>query len=778
MHTREDKGLFQTDSGNREEINIKALLLKYLQYWYWFVGSVILCFTAAFIHQRYNTLIQYHINSTLLIKDEQNGSDLLGGTAGLGVFNNSKKIENEIVILKSKSLMHRVLSELSLHTTYYIEGRIRDMEVYKDDIPIELIFSSYDSLAFGKSVKIRATDKNTFDLIEESGGEKSISTHKFGQEIKTAYATFTAVSSAATPPSQTYIIRFHDLRQLAESYSRKLMIQPVNDNTSILNVSLVDAVSQRGIDIIDKLVEVYNQEGIEDKNQMAVNSLQFLDERLSYLSEELSDVEKNVEQYKQRNNLTDVSSNAQLYLQKASEYNEQLEGYELQIDILNSIEAYLQKDDMQLVPSSLNIQDPTLNSLIAKFNELQQERQRMLRTIQPESSLILNIDDQLANLRVNIMENLSNIKNGLIITRDNLQASSSRFESRIQKVPSIERELLEINRQQSIKQQIYLYLLQKREESALALASATPNTRIIDRAVAYPIYPNKANIYLASILLGLFLPFAFQYIKEMLDDKVQELKDVQKITATPVLGEISHSKLKDTLVVTKKSYTPTAELFRLIRANLQFATIGKENKVILITSSISGEGKTFFSINLGASLALAGKRVVVVNFDLRKPTPNQNIGLTNYLVNENFSVDNITVSHPSIPGLAMIGSGLLPPNPAELIMSENVARLIAELKVRFDYVLIDSSPVGQVADPYALAPLIDSCIYIVRCKHTQKSQLEIIDDIYRNQKFKHPMIVLNDTKKDNSYGYGYSYEKMNGNEVKSKKRKASSSKGR
>src|SRR5690606_28688291 len=315
------------------------------------------------------------------------------------------------------------------------------------------------------------------------------------------------------------------------------------------------------------------KETIEDKNQVELSTIEFLDERIAFLSTELSDVEKDVEQYKRQNQVTDVGSNAQIYLQTASEYNKELGDFELQLDIINSLEEYVSQVELKLVPSSLNIPDPTLNGLIGKFNELQLERQRMLRTIQPSSSLILNMDDQLSNLKVNIRENLRNIKSGLIITRDNLQSNSSQFQSKIRQVPSIERELLEINRQQSIKQEIYLFLLQRREEAGLTLSATAAHSRIIDAATAgdFPLNANKTSIYLASILFGLLIPFSFIYLKDILNDKVTDRKEVERITNIPILGEIFRGHSKKTLQITEGNNSVIAETFRLVRANLHFA---------------------------------------------------------------------------------------------------------------------------------------------------------------------------------------------------------------
>ncbi len=726
----------------------------------------------AFLYLRYATP-QYTIKSKLLIRDDKKGADLGDASAfsDLDVFKSTKNVDNEIEVLNAVSLMERVLTELSLQTSYFKQGTVHDVEIYGPAVPLKVIVGKLHPSASGKTLILQIKDNNSFELEEEDDKGKSIITsHKFGQEIQKPYGVFTVVAAAASfSPTNAgkVIVHFNDLTKLAKNYSSRLSIEPVNKNASVLWISLTEPVQEKGKDIINKLVEVYNKEAVEDKNQVASNTIQFIDERLKFLTAELSDVEKNVEQYKRKNELTDVSSEAQLYVERASEYNKQLAEYEIQLDILNSIQKYLQENGQQyqLVPSTLSIHDPTLLGLIGKFNELQLERERMLRTTQPTNLLIQNINDQLANLRVNILENLQNIKKGLVITQSNLKASMASFDSRIQQVPSIERELLEIQRQQGIKQGLYLYLLQKREESAVSLAAAVSNSRVLDGAMAgdQPVAPKKSLIYLAALLLGLGVPFACIYVKDLLNDKVQEKKEVEQATATPILGELAHNDTGSTLVVEEDNRSPIVEMFRLVRTNLQFTTAGKENKVILVTSSMSGEGKTFFSINLGASLVLTGKKVVVLGFDLRRPRLLQELGLppgpgiTNYLISDDTTVADIVKPLQAVPGLFVVSAGPIPPNPAELMMSPKVGQLLAELKEAYDFIIIDTAPVGQVTDAFTLAPYIDSSIYIVRYGYTFRSQLEIIHDIYKHQKLKHPLLVLNDAKQGSSYGYGYSY---------------------
>ena len=758
-----------------EEIDIKAILKKYLRLWYLFAAGVIICLGIAFSYLRYSTP-EYQISGTLLIKDDKKGPDLGSNTvfSDLDIFKSSKNISNEIEVLKSKDLMHRVLQELSLHASFYEEGRVKSTEVYGRSLPIKLIIRELDSAAYNKVVILHIKNNNSFELEGEEGEPNAV--HQFGQEISKPYGTFTVIAQAGIEEKKQVKIQFHDIRKLANQYNSQLTVAPVNKEASVLTLSLNSPVPEKGIDIIEKLIEVYNEEAIEDKNLVAANTISFIDERLEYLTAELTTVEKDVEAYKRKNKLTNVSADASLYLERASEYNKQLAEFEIQLDVLQSIESYLKKqgDQFDLVPSSLNLQDPTLLGLISRFNELQLARQRMLRNTPENHPVVQNMTDQLANLKVNILENLRNIQRGITITRDNLRANSSRFESRIQQVPSIERELLEINRQQGIKEGLYLYLLQKREESALSLAAAVSNSRVIDTAKAgdLPVKPKRSLIYLLALLMGLGIPFGFIYVKELLNDKVQELSEVEKGTKTPILGEIAHENGAESLVVTQGSKSPVAELFRLIRSNLQFASLGKENKVILVTSSMSGEGKTFFSLNLAGSLALTGKKAIVLDFDFRKPglssdmgLPNEN-GITNYLVSDKTTFSEMVRSKEIAPNLFVLPSGPIPPNPAELMLLPKIGELISELKEQFDYVIIDTSPVGQVADALSLTNYADSSLYLLRYGYTFKEQIKIIDDIYRHQKLKHPMVVLNDARKGNSYGYAYGYGYGGNGEVK------------
>lgn len=764
-----------------DEISLQQIVSKYSRYWYVFVLSLVVCVALAYSYL-YLATPRYKISSSILLKnDDAEGSSIAPRQemGELNFFSSKQRIDNEIEVLRANSLMQRVFAELGLNATYYIDGKFKKKEIYGSELPIRLSITKLHPLAFGRMITIQRKTSGTFELSDDEG---DVSTHKYGEEISKPYGIFTVIAAPDNRTSESIHVLFHDIKKLANEYNEKVKIEAVNKKASVITISLTESVPQKGKDIITKLLEVYHNEALEDRNLAAKSTITFIDDRLRYLTSEITDVEKNVESFKQANEVTNVATNADSYVEQASEASRQLSELEIQIDVLESIENYINKSPgkFEMVPSNLSIQDPTLTQLVTKFNELQLERERMLRTALPNNPLVQDLNDQLASLQLSILENLHNIKNGLEITKKRIQSTSGRFRAQIQKVPSIERNLLEISRQQGIKGNLYLYLLQKREEAALSLEVNVPRTRTLDSAVSTdkPVSPKPTLAYLLAVIAGIGIPFSAIYLKDSLNDKVETKRDVQRLTETPILGEISHNSSGKSLIVTEDGGSSISEMFRLVRSNLQFATAGKENKVVMVTSSASGEGKTFFSINLAASLTLIGKRVALIELDLRMPSLSKQlgrapgVGVSDYLVgNKKLSMEDIIRPHNGVPGLYVASSGSLPPNPAELMSSPNLANFINSLKASFDYVIIDTAPVGKVADALSLAGVVDSTVYLVRSNYTRKIQLDIVDDLYRNHKLAHTMIVLNDIKDDpkNGYGYGYNY----GSKKKKKDRRES-----
>lgn len=771
----ESKELFPIENKYPVEKNLRDIANKYSRYWYLILFGAVAGLVCAYLYLEYYAVPEYYVQSTLMIKDDKTGQELSSADAfsDLGLFKSVKNIDNEVEVLKSKSLMHRVVTDLDLFINYYVEGKIRNKELYGHELPIRLLIKEIDSTSIDKTFSIQVKEGNSFDLIDHTGVHKF---YHFGQEVHMPYGIFTIVAiSPTTSITDRILVKFNNIRNVADYYSSAISVEPASRNASVVNIGITDPIPERAISIVNKLMNTYNSESVEDKGTIAKNTLKFLDDRLKFLTTELSGVEKGVEKFKIINGLTDINTQASIYTEQASDYNRQLSEWAIQIDVLESIETYLKKTSGQygMVPSTLGIKDATLLALINKFNDLQLERSQMLRTTLPSNPIVQNINDQLSNLRNNILENLRNIKKGLQITSNNLKYSSRQFQSKISRVPAMERELIEINRQQAIKQNIYVYLLQKREETALSLAATDSAARVIDPAMTnnIPVRPNKQVIYLMAFLLGISLPVAGIYLQSVLNNKVRVQQDVASILPIPIVGEIAHNSKssKDIVVVTHDNRSPIAEMFRLVRANLQFAAVGKEKLAIMVTSSMSGEGKTFFSTNLGASLAIAGRRVALIDLDLRNPKIEKELripaglGVTSFLSSADVSIDEIIRPSGIDPNLFIISSGPIPINPTELILSAKFSHLIHELKEQFDYIIIDTPPIGQVSDAFALSPLIDFTMYVIRYNYTLKAQLEIAKDLHKENKVKKILLVLNDAKESNGgkygYGYGYGYPK-------------------
>lgn len=752
-----------------ENLNFNEILTYYLKYWYLFVISIILCIASAYIYIRYFTLDQYRISSIVLIKDKDLGKGVQGeeSLADLGLLKPSGNIEDQIGILKSTSLMEKVITQLSLNVRYKVKGNIKDIELYKNNVFLNVIVEPNNIPNIKTPFIITPIDSSNFVIkLMQTNGNFVETKHQYDELIGTIGQQFKITKNPlfSTFDTTPLIINFTDIENLAKSYMSKLTIEPVNDTGSLLRLNFLDSFPERGKDILRTLIDIYAEESVRYQNQLAISTIEIIDDRLKLLTSEITDVEKNIASYKRQNDLTNVSSDAAIYLQSAQQANSQIEEYQIQIDILNSIENYLKREgEDKLVPSSLNIQDPTLSALIEQFNSQQLEKKSLLRSTPEDNPLVVNLERNLNDLLININENLKNIKEGLIIAQNNAKKNAYQTKAKIAHVPAVEQTLLAINRDQGIKQQIYLYLLQKREEEALSLEAPISNTRIIDypKSNNYPISPNKMSIYLGGIIFGIFLPFSLLYFKKILNNKIQDINDIKRLTNIPILGEITHSPSSEKLVVNEYATDTVSELFRLMRFNLKYLSINSPNKVLLITSSMEGEGKSFFTLNFGACLANSGKQVILLGMDLRSPNLlsqlniKNELGITDYIIDNSVKLNNITKPSSKINGLYLIGSGQVPPNANQLILNERIGELINDLKTKYDYILLDTSPIGRVSDAYALSPHVDSLIYIARHNYTTKEQIKTVNEIFVNNKFKNPTIVLNDVIKSKNFEYGY-----------------------
>ncbi|SDD76650.1 capsular exopolysaccharide family [Mucilaginibacter pineti] len=753
---------------------LRATIMPYVSGWYLFLVSMVICLTTVWAYLNYVTPL-YKVTSTLLIPDDKNGNGILKATAfsDLNMFQETKTVDNEIEVLRSKDLIYSVFKKLNMETAYFDESGYKTKELYNAERPFIVTIKRIGNSAYLKKLYIQAYTQNKFLLID--GNQTWI--YYYNQMINHSdYSFKVAKGPASASYEQPTLIQFKSLTRLAAAYSAGLLqVNPVVKESNTLTLSLVDAVPERGIDILNNIISTYNAENVVKKNVTAVNTILFIDKRLHALEQDLSYTEGDIETFKQQRGAVEIGASTQVNLTKSAEYDQLLEESNIQLGIVKSIETYLSNSANQYnaVPSTMGLKDPVLNTLVSRFNDLQLERNRMLSSANLANPLVQELSNQIANLRLNIRENLNNIKNGFSIGHKLLKQNSAQYDSRIRSVPSLERGLLQRSREQGVKTNLYQYLLQKREETALSLSATIPSSQLIDKPAANPVaeFPKQQLMYLFGIIAGLFIPGLFIFLKRKLSLKIKDQSSLLNIKGVKILGELCHNyENQSPVVISNGSNTNISELFRYIRSNIGFLNQGIQHKTMLVTSSMKGEGKTFFSINLGLTLSMLKKQVLIMEFDLRKPdllksiNMEQTLGINDFLTGNTNSPADCVQPYGESGNLFVMGSGTKAINPAELLSDKRLDLLFNWCKTQFDYIVLDTSPVGAVADAFSLAKYAELSIYMVRYNYTNTEQLSILKDIYDNDKLNNVMVVFNDAKKENrpayaygSYGYASAY---------------------
>lgn len=757
---------------NNDNFDLRLVLLKYLRYWYWFIIALVVALGLAFFYLQYATRI-YKITSVLLIKDEKKGG--MGGASEmfkeLDISGGNKIVENEMEVLKSRTLLVKVVDDLNLTVSYFSEGSFRDQELFGNS-PITINYTFLNEKAYKTPLFIQTIDSQHYELLDE--GKNSLGKFIYSQSINSPYGRFRVFpNKKQTATDQLIKVKFSGREGFIASLSNNLQVDLLNQKSTVVQLSMESGVPEKGKAILAKLLDVYTYSALEDKNLESTNTLRFIEDRLKLISRELVDVEGNVENYKTQKGITDLSEEANLFLEKVKENDTKLNEVDVQLKVLDGVERYLQSSQRGAAPATLMVVDPVLTGLIGKLSELELEQDKTSRTTNAKNPFLQTINAQVINTKQAILENVANQKKGLVITKSAFQSLNNRFESSIRSIPKKEREFVSIKRQQGIKESLYLLLLQKREETALSYASTVTDSRIVDMPFSSPgpIKPNGRNIYLIALLVGIILPAATINIRELLNDKVQSRKDIESATNSPIFGEVGlKPKEVSGSLIDLKSRSFLAEQFRLLRTNLQYVSTDADStkgKVFLFTSSTSGEGKSFVSINLAASIAMLGKKVALLELDLRKPKictylgmPREK-GISTYLVGQLTEKD--IVQPTKIENLFLLASGPIPPNPADLLSNGKIETLINSLKEQFDYVIIDTPPIGLVTDSLILSPYTDACFYLIRHEVTPKQNLSIVTDLKKFEKFKSINIIFNGVNYKNSqeyrYGYGYGYGK-------------------
>lgn len=750
---------------DEQEFNLNEYVTRYFRYWYLFPIFLFLALTAAFFYLQVTQPI-YSTKTTILIKDEKKG---LGGSQGdiltelSSQFGGNKLVENELEVIKSQTLMEQVIKELTLDVSYTTKEGLRTVNLYKTS-PVLIKAEVITPYGFQEPMTIHIEDSTHFRFNDED------KLFAFNQRFNNAWGAF-VVTKGASSDVKDLKVHFTDVENLAENMLKRLSVEQPNIKSTVLELTYEDSNVQRSKDVLNKLLDVYVQSSLSDKNSEASNTLKFIENRLGLITGELGDVEKDVESYKTNQGITDISAESQLFLENIKENDSKLNEVNTKISILESVDNYIQNaGEGAVAPATYMIDDPVLVSLLTKFNELELQRERYARTTSPNNPLLETINTQLAGTRQSIRENVQNLKRGMAVTKKNLENINTRFSAGLRSIPKKEREFVGIKRQQSIKEELYLYLLKKREETALAYASTVTDSRLIDAPIATfnPIKPKKAVVWLGAGVIGIIIPVLLINLLFMLNNTVQRREEIEKVTHSSILGEIGQMKVQvnglpgEESIIKMTSRSAVAEQFRALRTNLQYLGDGS-CRVLMFTSSIGGEGKSFVSINLAASLAYSDKRVLLIGLDLRKPTlhdrlmvPNK-FGASNCLIGQGHYEEFIqnTGVHPKFDVLT---SGPIPPNPSELLSNGRLPVLLTELREKYDYILIDSPPYGLVTDSALIAEHVDATLYIVRFNYTIHEHLKRIGELQRNRRFTNLSVIFNGVNYGVGYGgYGYGY---------------------
>jgi len=747
--------------GSGKKFDFKIYLAKVKKNWYWFLISLFICVLGAFMYVRYATPI-FSTTTSVLIKEDPNNSS---GESGLlkafgGDLAPTSSTETEAKIFKTSMLMEQVVKTLNANIAYYAQGKIKDMELAEAPFKLKLLDAPNDKASGLMDVKIDG-DKYKVSGV---GFNKTVNLYQ-AFAVKGIGNVQLERGEIKADPDKTYTVKVMPVKNVAGAYLGKLLVTIPSKQVNIIDLNFSSPLPKRSEAILNTLIDVYIKTNILDKNTIADSTISFINERLMLVSSELGTVEGNVEAFKKENKVTDIAAQSAQLITTSSETIQDLAKVETQLSVLNSLQTYLGDEGSteRVMPSGVLVEDPGFTALVDRYNTIVMEKERSKLSQTEGNPYVQNLNTQIAGIRGDMLKSIESLKRSLSIAKNAAQNRNNKMDTQVGKVPGIQRKYLDLERQQQIKQELYVFLLQKKEETAISKTSNISNCKVIERPMSVgPISPNGRSIISYGVFLGLLIPLGAIYLGDVLNTKVKSRDDVANLTRVPIIGEIGASTSMDTIVVASDSRTPISEQFRNLRTSLSFFLKDQEKR-ILVTSSMGGEGKSFCSINLAAIIALTGKKVVVMEMDLRKPNLSNKfnlkhtLGYTNYITSEEVTVADIIQPSGLQNNLFVISSGPIPPNPAELLINNRIDGLMEALERDFDYIIMDAPPIGLVTDAQLLSNHADLTLYIVREGYTFKEQLAITEDILRNKKIARMAILLNGATINTSYGYGYGY---------------------
>ncbi|MEZ5173504.1 MAG: polysaccharide biosynthesis tyrosine autokinase [Bacteroidia bacterium] len=749
---------------------MKEALRKYLIRWPWILISLALAVSCCYYYLRYTQPL-FEASSTILLRDDSKGRqiDELSAFSDLGIINTKNNLENEIEILKSRTLMQRVCKQLNLNVSYSVERSPLPLDLYNAS-PISIISKGSDSLFYESSGNFIYIPENKKQFtIRFNDSEKLYS---YTDYIDLGFGKFQIVKKEGENiyGSEEIFISIRPVSTVANIYTKKLSIETLNAKSNVIKMRLRDAVVIRAKEVLNALINQYKQDAVNDKNQASINTANFIAERIKYIAAELSELEGTAESFKRNNNLVDIPTETSLYLNTQSDFSKLLLETGIQIELSKYYLNYLSenKNVPELLPANLGLSDKTVTFMLEKHNDIVLNRNKIIIAAGPNNQQAALLSEEINKTKENIISSLKNYISSLELKYKELSNEQLEVSGKIAQVPKREREYREIERQQNIKEALYLYLLQKREETALALSVSISNAKVIDEAFSSGsvISPNRKLLFLIAIIAGLLIPLIVIHIRDLFDTKVTNSKLLKEMNV-PFLGEIPSSRNNKKILAVKGDKSFFSEAFRLVRTNISFLLNEKndQGKVIFITSSLAKEGKTFFSINFASVSAAAGKKVLIVGLDLRRQKllkyldlpPHK--GISNFLIDHNSTVEDFIIPFPDNEEIHILPSGDIPPNPAELILQDKLQEVFDFARKNYDYVIVDTAPAGLVTDTVLAAKYADCVVYLIRANHTDKRTLSTPVQFYRENKLPNLAFLLNDVSEYalGSYPYSYSY---------------------
>jgi tyrosine-protein kinase Etk/Wzc len=756
-----------------EKLDFRDALKTYFAYWRWFALSVIIAFVIASTYL-YLASYSYEVSSTILINDNDNAGDTNSDISvfqDLGLFSGPKtSLETEMGVLKSKTLIERVVKELSLNITYYNKTDIKYKELYKDEIPFNINFfmSDLEINNLSQIFFFKAKSETEYALYNEE--DRKICEGVFGKRASCEFGEFIITPKDLNPfkQNETILVKIGQIEEVAIAYKRRIKINVDGLNSNLLTLSLKDGIKLKAREVLDSLISYYNEEAIAYKAQMSEDTDEFINNRIDDILVELTSLDQDVESYKVDNKLSNLDSQTNLVLESNASIANQIVELSSQIQLIDYIIDYFKQNKNELIPPNLGLTNEYANQNTIRYNNLILDRNRLLKGANKDNPIILNLNEQIASLRSSIEQNLENTRSSLWFSLNQAKLQENKLDSKIYANPKKQREIRDIERQQEIIETLFLYLLQKREENSISLAVTTPYARIIDKAYGseIPVSPSKKTVFIIALLSGLMIPFSLIYLKLIFDNKIHNLKTIENSIDAPTLGDIPMSKSNQQIVSLDKKNTHTLESFRLLRTNVShlLSKTNEKGQTIFITSTIRNEGKTFVSLNLATSFAQLNKRVLLIDADIRNPKSGisiylktkQNNGLIEFLTNEELQLEDL-IKRDEKTNIDILPKGILTHGNKEFLSNGRFEKILTYGKNNYDYIVVDTSSINSTADTLLLGLFADLFIYIVRSNYLDKKMLEIPNNLHQTNKLNNMVTLLNYSNPKGVHGVGYDY---------------------